>query len=106
MNGELFEAPPKLLTIWDLVRSWTGRPFLTKLLKQYGKDAVKEAALATLKEEAVEPIEFMMGALAQSGKEKVPEPWQLSESALLAEAQKRGIGTRGKTTQQLINEMR
>ena len=105
-NGELFDFGPVKLTVWDLVRSWTGRPLLTKLLKENGKDKVKEAALATLREEAVEPLEFLMGALAQAGKDKAPEPWQLSEHALLAEAKARGIGTIGKTTQQLINELR
>ena len=108
VNGELFPKPVELgmkhLTLWDVVRSWTGRPLLTKLLKDHGKEKVKEAALATLREEAVEPVEFLMGALAQA--DKAAEPWQLSESALLEEAQRRGIATRGKTTQQLINALR
>ena len=32
------------VTIWDVVRHWAGRPMLTKLLKEYPKEAIKEAA--------------------------------------------------------------
>lgn len=102
-NGELFEKP---LTLWDTIRSWTGRPLLTKLLKEHGKDRVKEAGLEALRVEAPEAKEYLLAILAQAETPKRKHPWQMSESELMAFAQERGVSTAGKTTQQLINELR
>jgi hypothetical protein len=76
---------------------------LTKLLKEHGKEKVMDAALKTLKNEAVEPKEYMLGVLKNGD---AGEVWKQSDEALLLMAKERGINTRGKTRQDLINALR
>lgn len=94
---------PEPVTIWDIARHWAGRPMLTKLLKEYGKDKVKEAALKTLKDEAVEQLPYLLEILKG---ENGASARSASDEQLLIMAQQRGIATRGKTRAQLINELR
>ena len=96
------------VTVWDIVRHWMGRPMLTKLLKEHGKDAIKAAVLKTLADEAVEQLPYLIGILkgdkgeAKNGK----QIWQESDERLLTMARERGIGTSGKSRQELINVLR
>jgi hypothetical protein len=93
------------VTIWDVIRHWMGRPMLTKLLKAHGKEAVKRAGLKTLEDEAVEQLPYLLSILQGGGNGEL-QVWQQSNEQLYAIAQERGIGTSGKTRQQLINELR
>ncbi len=93
------------ITIWDVIRHWMGRPMLTKLLKKHGKEALKEAGLKTLKDEAVEQLPYLIAILKDGGDGKL-QLWQESDEQLYVMAQERGVGTSGKSRQQLINELR
>ena len=94
------------ITIWDIVRHWAGRPMLTKLLKEYPKEAIKEAALKTLKDEAIEQLPYMIAILQERPEEKSIPVWQMSAKQLYDMAVDRGIQTSGRTKQDLINELR
>ena len=93
------------ITIWDIVRHWAGRPMLTKLLKEYPKEAIKEAALKTLKDEAIEQLPYMIAILQDSDEKGVPI-WLASDEQLMIMAQERGINTAGKTRHKLLSELR
>ena len=98
---------PEPVTIWDIARHWVGRPFLSRLLKEHGKEAVKAATLKTLEDEAVEQTPYLL-AILQAGK-KVPSEtplWQMPDCDLLTMAGEKGIATQGKTRQQLLNDLR
>jgi hypothetical protein len=94
---------PEPVTIWYIVRHWAGRPLLTKLLKEHGKDKVKEAALKTLKDDAVEQLPYMLEIL-KDGAAGTPI-WKLPDDALIKLAVAKGVPTRGKTRQELINSL-
>jgi len=95
---------PEPVTIWDVIRHWAGRPMLTRLLKDHGKDAVKQAAIKTLTDEAVEQLPYMIECLKE--RDDVAQAWQMSDDDLMALATERNLPTKGKTRQQLINELR
>jgi hypothetical protein len=107
-NGELFDKPNKPITIWDVARSWTGRPLLTKVLKEYGKDAVKAAALKTLEDEAVEQVPYFVALLAQKAHPKAVKLEAQTDQALveLCKQSVPPIPTRGKSRWDLINALR
>ena len=76
---------------------------LTKLLKENGKDKLKTAVIKTLDDEAVEPLSYCLECL----KDDRPTPaWQMSDEALIAAATEKGIPTKGKSRQDLINDLR
>jgi len=97
---------PEPATIWDVVRHWVGRPMLTKLLKAHGKDALKEAALKTLLDEAVEQRPYFLACLKEAPVNGTVQVWQLSNDDLMALAVDRDVPTRGKSRKQLINALR
>ena len=97
---------PESVTIWDVIRHWTGRPMLTKLLKEHGKDAVKKAGLKTLEDEAIEQRPYLLACLQEGPTNGAAQVWQLSDDDLMALAAERNLRTKGKTRQQLINELR
>ena len=94
------------VTIWDVIRHWAGRPMLTKLLKEHGKEAVKQAGLKTLGDEAVEQLPYLIACLKESPVNGSVQAWQMSDDDLMALAAERNVRTDGKTRQQLINELR
>lgn len=93
------------VTIWDVIRHWAGRPMLTKLLKEHDRGTLKDAALKTLKDEAIEQLPYMIAILKDEGAIDTPI-WHESNETLLVMAQERGIRTAGKSRQQLIQELR
>jgi hypothetical protein len=102
--NDLFGPVP--ITVWDVARHYLGRGLLTKLLKEHGKQRVKEVTLKALSDEAVEPRPYMLAILQEGGEAPQRAPWQMTTDELMASAKERGISTIGKTTQQLINELR
>jgi hypothetical protein len=96
---------PEPVTIWDIARHWLGRPMLTKLLKEHGKAAVKAATLKTLEDEAVEQTPYLIAILQEGGTETV-QLWQMPDRDLMTMAVEKGIATKGKTRQQLLNDLR
>ena len=76
---------------------------LTKLLKDNGKDKLKTAVIKTLTDEAVEPLSYCLECL----RDERPTPaWQMSNDALMVAAEEKGLPTKGKSRQDLINALR
>jgi hypothetical protein len=92
------------LTIWDVCRTWTGRSLLGRLLRDHGEDAVKAAIVDTLLKGPAEPKTYLTAILVKARPTKAT--WQMSNDDLYLLAKDRGVQTKGKTRQELINELR
>ena len=100
-------AKAPFIHIWDIPRAWCGPALLGKILKETGDDKkVKQAVLDTLKKEPAEPKTYFLALLKGKSEDSTTPVWQMSEKELLALAEEKGIPTRGKTTQQLVNDLR
>jgi len=95
------------IRLWDIPRAWCGPALLGRILKEVSDDKkVKQAILDTLRKEPAEPKTYFLALLKDKSEGSATPVWQMSEKELLEHAEKKGIPTRGKTTQQLINELR
>ncbi len=96
------DAPIRL---WDVAREILGGPLLGKTLKDHDEAKVKDAITKTLLKDPADPKTYLLGVLAEKSGDSAPA-WQMSDDALMAAAEEKGVQTKGKTRQDLINAVR
>lgn len=91
------------IRIWDIARAWVGPAVLGKVLRETGDDEkVKKAICQTLMKDPADAKTYFLSILKENGETQL---WKMTDLNLMTLATQKGIATKGKTRQQLLNEL-